>query len=335
MQAVPAGGASIKKMKTKNGYHNKKKHAPLLPEDRILNCSIQDEGGLNDFQKLPDTTGIAIDKVGINNFRIPLNYRHADGTVMNHDTQVSAYVHCQPGKTGINMSRLCEIVMQEAEKGAVDLAFFKRVLSRFRSDLRDHPEEPMFADSYLKLRLQYPVKQETLKSQRWGWQYYPCTWSAQEDHKGQVRMFLGIQYEYSSTCPCSLSMAKQYEAAYASGKTQEGSGIAVGHSQRSGAQVTIEFDAEAGYTVERLVDLLRHAIPTETQSLAKRMDEQAFAVLNGSVPMFVEHATRRLHQALNGDAGILDWVAAVEHWESLHSHNAVGVIRKGVPGGLL
>ena len=50
--------------------------------------------------------------------------------------------------------------------------------------------------------------------------------------------------------------------------------------------------------------------------------------------MFVEHATRRLSLVLNGDDRISDWVVSVEHWESLHSHNAVAVIRKGIPGGL-
>lgn len=306
----------------------------INPEDRILNCSVQDEGGLNDFQKLPDYTGIAIHKVGINRFRIPLNFVHAGGSVMNHDTEVSMYVHCQPGKTGINMSRLCEILQQESEARPVDRTFFKRTLRRFREELRDHDEEDLFEDSYLKLRLNYPVKQPTLKSGKVGWQYYPCEIHGHENSEGKLRMFLSLVFEYSSTCPCSLSMSKQYEQAYAAGETDEGSGIAVGHSQRSGAQVTVEYDVVKGFSVEDLVALMREAIPTETQSLAKRIDEQAFAVLNGASPMFVEHATRRLHRALNSDGRILDWVVAVEHWESLHSHNAVGIIRKGIPGGL-
>ena len=66
----------------------------------------------------------------------------------------------------------------------------------------------------------------------------------------------------------------------------------------------------------------------------KRVDEQAFAILNGENPMFVEHATRRLAAVLNQEPKVLDWVCSVEHWESLHSHNAIGVISKGLPKGL-
>jgi len=47
--------------------------------EKVLNCEIQDESGLYDFQKLPDQQGIAIPKVGITRFRIPLSFKHRDG----------------------------------------------------------------------------------------------------------------------------------------------------------------------------------------------------------------------------------------------------------------
>ncbi len=53
--------------------------------------------------------------------------------------------------------------------------------------------------------------------------------------------------------------------------------------------------------MEDLVAIIRKGLPTETQSMVKRIDEQAFAIMNGSNPMFVEHATRRLSKVLNAD----------------------------------
>lgn len=303
-------------------------------ENRILNCHAKDETGLNDFQKLPEYSGVAIDKVGINRFRIPVKYCHGDGTVMNHDTEASMYIHCPAGKTGINMSRLCEILHQESAKTVAGVGLIKKVLKRFRMDMRDHVEEEFFDGAYLKLKFSYPIKQPSLKSEKWGWQYYDCSLEGHEDEKGRVRIFLTVGYEYSSTCPCSLSMAKQYEQNFSDGDAWEGNGIATAHSQRSLAKCTVEYSPKHDYPIEDLVMHLRKALPTETQSMAKRIDEQAFAILNGSNPMFVEHATRRLSKVLNGDSRIIDWVVAVEHFESLHSHNAVGVIRKGIPGGL-
>lgn len=67
--------------------------------------------------------------------------------------------------------------------------------------------------------------------------------------------------------------------------------------------------------------------------MVKREDEQAFAELNGAHIKFVEDAARLLYAALAGDRRIADFQAACSHLESLHSHDAVSVICKGVKGG--
>lgn len=301
--------------------------------DQILNCSIKDETGLNDFQKLPERSGIAINKVGINRFRIPLRYYHKDGLTENHDTVASMYVNLEGNKTGVNMSRLPLILIEEGQKNAVGLDFVKNVLTRYRADLRDEEEDPLLDQAYLKLRFGFPIKQQSLTSGHWGWQYYDCELEG-IDFKGEHQIFLTVNYEYSSTCPCSCSMARQYEQEYQDGLVKNGIGLATAHAQRSNARCTIEFNPEKTYYIEDLVALLRRAIPTETQVAVKRLDEKEFAILNGEHPMFVEHATRRLATELNSDENILDWVVSVEHYESLHSHNAVGVIYKGIPNGL-
>lgn len=302
--------------------------------DKVMNCEIQDESGLNDFQKIPDRLGIAIPKVGISRFRIPLNFKHKDGSLMNHDCEASMYVNLSAGKTGINMSRLCSILQEEGASQNVGAQFFRNVLSRYRTELRDFDTDPKMDEAFLKLGFSYPVKQLSLKSPNWGWQYYKTKIEAKENKEGFVRVFMTLEYEYSSTCPCSLSMAKQYEADYAAGLTKEGNGIGVAHGQRSTATVKIEVTSGAQFIIEDLIELIRVAIPTETQSLVKRVDEQAFAILNGSNPMFVEHASKRLYKVLNADSRIADWLVSLEHFESLHSHNAVAVINKGILGGL-
>ncbi|HLF18357.1 MAG TPA: GTP cyclohydrolase FolE2 [Candidatus Omnitrophota bacterium] len=294
----------------------------------------KDGSGLSDFHKMPDIYGFDIDKVGINRFRIPLKFRHKDGTVMNHDGIASMYIHFPKGKAGINMSRLYEILQEEADQSFVSHQLFKKILTRYRRDMRDNDDESLFKAAYLKFKFNYALKQPALKSPKEGWQYYVCEMEGRKDSQGKIRMFLTTHYEYSSTCPCSLSMSKQYETEHALNLTSEGNGMAVPHSQRSQAKVTVEIPFGTEFFVEDLVELIRKAIPTETQSFAKRVDEQAFAVLNAQNPMFVEHATRRLSRVLNADKRVLDWVVSVEHWESLHSHNAVAVIRKGIPGGL-
>ena len=294
----------------------------------VMDCDIKDSSGLNDFQKLPNQSGVAIPKVGIERFRVPLTFRHADGSLLNHDSEASMYSYLSGEKTGVNMSRFCSILQEVASDHPVDNDFFAKVLERYRWELRDYDTEAPVDGVYLKLKFNYPLKQPSLRSENWGWQYYQCEMAGMTDKSGKVRMDTTINFEYSSTCPCSLSMAKQYEKDFKEGRTSEGSGVAAAHGQRSLCTLRVTYDVEDNVKIEEIVELLRKALPTETQSLVKRQDEQAFAILNGANPMFVEHATRRLSVVLDTDARILDWEASVEHFESLHSHNAVAYIRK-------
>jgi GTP cyclohydrolase IB len=73
---------------------------------------------------------------------------------------------------------------------------------------------------------------------------------------------------------------------------------------------------------------------TETQVLVKREDEQAFAELNGAYQKFVEDAARLVYQQLDPHPAIRDFVVRCVHMESLHSHDAVSRIAKGIPCGL-
>jgi GTP cyclohydrolase I len=86
--------------------------------------------------------------------------------------------------------------------------------------------------------------------------------------------------------------------------------------------------------IEDLRDMCIEALQTETQVMVKREDEQAFAELNGANLKFVEDAARLLHEGLDKHPNVLDFKVICSHLESLHSHDAVSVIIKGVEGGL-
>ena len=80
---------------------------------------------------------------------------------------------------------------------------------------------------------------------------------------------------------------------------------------------------------EDLIDACRRAVPTETQVMVKREDEQAFAELNAANPIFVEDAARLFCRELQGDHRIGDFRVVASHQESLHSHDAVSVLVEG------
>ena len=81
---------------------------------------------------------------------------------------------------------------------------------------------------------------------------------------------------------------------------------------------------------EDLIDLCRRAVPTETQVMVKREDEQAFAELNAANPIFVEDAARLFCEQLQVEPRVGDFRVIASHQESLHSHDAISVLTDGV-----
>ena len=75
------------------------------------------------------------------------------------------------------------------------------------------------------------------------------------------------------------------------------------------------------------------ALKTETQVFVKREDEQAFAELNAANTKFVEDAVRLLFEQFDAEERVLDFKIIASHNESLHSHDAIAVITKGVEHG--
>jgi GTP cyclohydrolase I len=110
--------------------------------------------------------------------------------------------------------------------------------------------------------------------------------------------------------------------------------VATPHSQRSAAELRVRLTPSFEmFPIVELIDEIEGALKTPVQATVKREDEQAFALLNGSNLMFCEDAGRRVQTALNSDERILDFWARCTHYESLHPHNAVSVVTKGVEGG--
>jgi GTP cyclohydrolase I len=283
----------------------------VTPEYRASLPDLQ-----NGPASLIEGANVPIQQVGISNFKLPLRYPTREGKELTLETSVDGYVSLDAGKKGINMSR----IMRSFYKFQDELFHqdvLEYVLRMYRDDLKAK-------DAYVNLNINYPVMTKSLRSNLEGYQYYTVTHEGSMDEKGVMRRFMHFEFMYSSACPCS------YELAEHARETREVA--AIPHSQRSVAYITVEL-SEAMW-VEDMVDLCRDAIKTETQVMVKREDEQAFAELNGAFQKFVEDAARLFSQKLNAHSSIKDFVVRCVHMESLHSHDAVSRICKGVSGGL-
>ena len=261
---------------------------------------------------------VPIQQVGVSNFRLPLKFRSKTGQVHTLETSVTGSVSLEATLKGINMSRIVRS-FYEHENDVFTLDLLKRILAKYRRKVEA-------LDARIKLGFSYPIKQPSLRSGLEGWQYYRVAYEGLMGTDGLFRKFIEFDFVYSSACPCSAELsehARDVRGAYA-----------IPHNQRSKARIKVEVAPRARLSIENLQQLCATALKTETQVMVKREDEQAFAELNGAHIKFVEDAARLLYAELAADKRIVDFQVACSHLESLHSHDAVSVICKGVPGGL-
>ena len=105
--------------------------------------------------------------------------------------------------------------------------------------------------------------------------------------------------------------------------------IAAPHSQRSRADITVEFKENVTtFPIKEMIDAVEEGLKTPVQSAVKREDEQEFARLNGENSMFVEDALRNMKHSLGQFDFLKDFQVKTHHYESLHAHDAVGSIKK-------
>jgi GTP cyclohydrolase IB len=270
--------------------------------------------GLPDLQNGPPSLIVGaqapIQHVGISNFRLPIRHLLRDGGEVVLETSITGTVSLSAEKKGINMSRIMRSFYVHAEK-RTSLEVIEHALGDYKQDLESF-------DARIQMRFSFPLQTRSLRSGLTGWQYYDVALEV-VDLRGDRKKMVHLDYVYSSTCPCSLELSEHAR--------QTRGQLATPHSQRSTARLSIL--AGENVWIEDFIELARLAVPTETQVMVKREDEQAFAELNAANPLFVEDAARSFCAALQSDHRIRDFRVVASHQESLHSHDAVSVLTRG------
>lgn len=260
---------------------------------------------------------VPIMQVGMSDFRLPLRYATKGRGVMTLETSVTGTVSLAADYKGVNMSRIMRGFYRFEDR-----VFTPELLEEI---LREMKEELGSSRARLKLSFSYPILKESLRSGLTGWQYYDAAFEGSIDDLDVFTRIVHFDYVYSSACPCSAELsehAKNHRGVYA-----------VPHSQRSRARISAAVARGSFLAIEDLQQIALSAVPTETQVMVRRDDEQAFAELNGRHLMFVEDAARLFFEKLDADRRIADFQVVLVHMESLHSHDAVAVVNKGVDKG--
>ena len=272
---------------------------------------------MNDSVDSIEGARVPIQQVGVSNFKLPLKFAVEGNEAMVLEASVTGSVSLDANLKGINMSRIVRS-FYEFKGETFTLDTLAHILESYRRDVGA-------MSARVRVNFSYPMLLRSLRSDNEGYQFYRAAFEAAVGPDGAVRHYADIDFVYSSACPCSAELsehARDIRGAYA-----------IPHSQRSKARVRVEVAAGASLSIEDIVLHCREALKTETQVIVKREDEQAFAEMNGAYIKFVEDAARLVYERLAADARIRDFQVACSHLESLHSHDAVSVICKGVPGG--
>lgn len=288
--------------------------------DPTFTVSPEYKDSLPDLQNGPasliEGANVPIQQVGISNFKLPLSFLQKNNKTLVLETNVDGYVSLDAGKKGINMSRIMR-VFYEFQHDTFSADTLKKVLLAYKEKLDSK-------ESFLKLSYSLPLIVDSLRSGLQGYQYYNVAMEGHLDENNVFTHISHVEFIYSSACPCSYELAEH---------ARQTRGVAaIPHSQRSVANVSVRL--RHPMFAEDLIQLCRDALKTETQVMVKREDEQAFAELNGAYQKFVEDAARLLYDELDSQEAIADFVVRCAHLESLHSHDAVSRICKGVRGGM-
>ena len=287
--------------------------------DENLKITKEYIDSLPDLQNGPSTlingANVPIEHVGINNFKLPLKYRTKNNKIIDLETSVTGTVTLDADKKGINMSRIMRS-FYEFKNEIFSISQLGNILKAYKKDLDSF-------NARILLNFSYPMIIHSLRSNNNGYQFYNVKMEGVLDKNGDFKKYIHLDFIYSSTCPCSTELSLH--------AMETRNVLATPHSQRSIARVSVQFDDFLW--IEDLIDICRNALKTETQVLVKREDEQAYAELNGANVKFVEDAARLLYEQLIKNDKILDFRVVCNHMESLHSHNAISIITKGIQGG--
>ncbi|MCK5809865.1 MAG: GTP cyclohydrolase I FolE2 [Cocleimonas sp.] len=283
--------------------------------------------------------------VGMSEIEMPIFLTNGKQERIQSVARVQAYVNLtDPDSKGIHMSRLYIAVDEILSNDTLTPALLRKVVESFAES-----HQGISDCAYLECRVNFFERRKSLISDNTGWKSYKIRPIISLRH-GKLSTELSVEVPYSSTCPCSAALARDiiqqgFKTQFDAQETLDYNAVhdwlgtttgisATPHSQRSVAQVRVKLNESVdNLPISRLIDQIEEALQTPVQAAVKREDEQEFARLNAANLMFCEDAARRLQAALAQDNTLDDFWIRVNHMESLHPHNAVAVVVKGIENG--
>jgi len=260
-------------------------------------------------------------RVGVQNVSVPLSIQSGVNGKDAYEVKakVDIFTDLEKDVKGVSMSR------------------FVRCLDRWRhTNLNNNSIKEMLEAvikdigiicncAYAKFNFDISIVKESPETWQKFPEFYNCTFEGRLGSFG-YHFFQIVKVPYASYCPCSAELSE-----YAL-KNDNVKGFP--HAQRSLATVTVQTIPPRNVWLENVIWDVEKAVVNIPYPIIKRKDEQFLAIRAAKYPMFVEDAAREIADKLDRNDRICDWLLKCEHFESIHTHEAVCILSKGVPGGL-
>lgn len=256
--------------------------------------------------------------------------------IVDNDRQVpmelDLFVNLLPGHRGIHMSRLYQLQMESILGKKVSAQQIQDVLiSSIVS------QEGISTQARMKMSYQSLLSTKSLKSNIEGFRSYPVEITAEADKKGSFKLVVKFVVTYSSTCPQSAKLSKEFfkdnkltPVELQQWYESEQIFPATPHAQRSHMTVELAVKAGSELNISDWVQQIENCLQTTVQTAVKKADEMEFARLNAANTMFCEDAVRKTAAFLDSNSNIEGYRLTADHLESLHPHNATSQISKNL-----
>lgn len=251
---------------------------------------------LQDVQALPDTRGIALDEVGIEDLHYPLLI--ADG---------------QGGKREVVATVTMSVSLDADAKGA-HLSRFVEVLHGWRDQLGPETAIGMVDDlrqrmgtttARVQLTFPYFLERRAPVTGIASFMDYACTLAVTVTDNGPD-VVQQVRVPVTSVCPCSKAISDRGA-----------------HNQRGWVTIEIRPGDPAGEVwFDDLIATAESAGSSPVYALLKRPDERHVTMAGYDNPVFVEDMARTIALALRQDSRIATFAVRVVNDESIHNHAA-------------
>ncbi len=257
---------------------------------------------MRDVQNSPADVAMPIDRVGINNFKLPLVVCDRAQGRQHTVALVDLGVDLPSSFKGTHMSRFVEALQNWNE----ELSY-----QSMRNLLADIKERLDARKAYARFRFPYFVRKPAPVTQSPGLMSYECRLTGELGGAKPV-LTLDVEVPVMTLCPCSKAISEQGA-----------------HSQR--ALVRIRVRMKGFIWIEDLIEVAEASASSPVYPLLKREDEKYVTESAYANPCFVEDVVRNVASRLDAHPHISWFRAEVESLESIHGHNAFAGIEKHTP----